>query len=119
ACRTCLQDVDGMLLCRGCVSRAHDAYVAETLSTIQQAQSRARRAGVFGIIGLVAGIYMGLRIAAQGGGLLSILVDGLLLAYVLWAWYWGWTIVGTWWRRLLSGWFVFGSLRFLAFVFLI
>ena len=85
-----------------------------------RAQWRVLHAGLCGIIGLVAGIYIGwMTTIGRNGNPLAILGYGLLCQYMGWGWYWGGTMVTTWWRRLFSGWLIVGSLRFLAFVFLI
>jgi hypothetical protein len=120
ACRDCLEAVAGGMLCVDCAFISHDTYVAKVQSTMVRAQWRVIRAGICGIIGLVAGIYIGwMHTIGHNGNPLSILGYGLLCPYMGWGWYWGATIVGTWWRRLLSECLIFGSLRLLAFLVLI
>jgi hypothetical protein len=115
ACRQCIEDIGGILLCMGCLSlRKHEAELEEQAIgydrqvTIQRAQNRIRWAWIVGGIGLVFGIFPGLVQASEAMktnelGAWSIIVLPIIVVifivltgYVFWSMFWGTPVVWGW-----------------------
>lgn len=115
ACRDCMKEVGGGILCKGCIAQRLQAVQAESKAvqqdrqaTIDRAQRRLRTARIVFIAFLVIGIVTPVAsqmISADPGapGFFSLLGIGIIgspiVAYIAWSFYWGFPAI---WRGLRS-----------------
>lgn len=109
ACRSCIQDLSGALLCKSCIAlrlkeveSQKDATIAEHANLISRAQRRIRISKLlfigFALFGLIVGIVQAVAGGfAQPGQpapsvlsvILALPLAALFIGYVAWAFYWG------------------------------
>jgi len=121
ACRQCIEDIGGILLCMSCLSlRQQEAELEEQAIehdrqvVIQRAQRRIRWSWIVGGIGLVFGIIPGLMQASEAvkrkdlGALLVIALPVIVVffivlsGYMFWSMFWGTPVVWGWTRRFVN-----------------
>lgn len=121
ACRQCIEDIGGILLCMGCLSiRQHEAELEEQAVgydrqvIIQRAQNRIRWSWVVGGLGLIVGIFPGLLQASEAvkrddlGALSGIALPFIVLffiivtGYLFWSMFWGTPVVWGWTRKFVN-----------------
>lgn len=120
ACRQCIEDIGGILLCVGCLAlRQHQAELEDEAAeldrqgTIRRAQNRIRGSWIVGGIGLVIGIFTGIAQASdeiqrhdmEGLSLLVlpliVVLHIILGGYIFWSMYWGIPVVWGWTRSFV------------------
>lgn len=137
ACRDCINDIGGALLCRSCLDlQSQQAEIeAEQQQILDQAQASWARdliiwswivAGVGALVGAIAALA-NISEATAGTRDALPLPAALLLspvlcafsAYMFWAYYWGLPTVWRWWRQFTSnvGCFVVANPIVLIFLF--
>jgi len=106
ACRDCIEDIHGAMLCKGCMVRAsqrrdaeRDATAAEVQMTREAASDKIRFSRKLFVIAAVLGTFVSAVNAIDVRGdsrqpplLLALLLApfiGLGVGYVIWACYWG------------------------------
>lgn len=118
ACRDCLKEIDGGILCKGCIARRLQAVQAEGRAVQQDRQatidSAKRRlkiskivfivAFIFGICVTVAMVYQSIFSKdSQAPGFFAAIVGGILasviVGYFAWSFFWGFPAI---WRGLRS-----------------
>lgn len=122
ACHNCLKEVEGGILCKGCIAQRlrtveteKRAVVQEQLATVEQARKRLRVAKIvfrvffaFGIVvatGLVVQtiISEGSGVANVGMVLVSGILGAAIVGYYAWSFYWGVPAVWRGIRRIFTG----------------
>ena len=132
ACRDCIEDVGGALLCKTCmgayIRAAQEEQQAAEIDRAQVIQSAKRRvkwskivfiaAFIFGMVMTIGQIFDPNRSNDPNApsALMLILVSpfaSALAAYVFWGLYWGIPAVWSWWRNLTSeagaGWVILAN----------
>lgn len=118
ACRQCIEDIGGSLLCTGCLSlRRRQVEFEEQAngfdreSVVQRARNRIRWSWIVGAVGLVFGIFPGIAQASEAVktndlGALSVialpfivLFFVILTGYLFWSMFWGAPIVWRWTKK--------------------
>jgi hypothetical protein len=121
ACRQCVQDIGGILLCVGCLSlRQHQAELEEKAIgydrrvTMQRARNRIRASWIVGGIGLVFGIFPGIAQASEAmkrndmSGFSVILLPLIVVffivftGYLFWSMFWGTPVVWGWTKAFVK-----------------
>lgn len=121
ACRQCIEDIGGILLCSGCLSiRQQEAELEEQAIgydrqvTIQRAQHRIRWSWVAGGLGLIFGIFPGVVQASEAMkkndlgafaviALPVIVVFFIVLSgYLFWSMFWGTPAVWGWTKAFVN-----------------
>jgi len=103
ACRECIDDLGGALLCKGCQALAREAESHEEQLDISRAKKSIKRSWIitsvvsfFLIVGLILPADPKQNPGAQK---LALSLFGI---YWVWSAFWGWKVVWPWWRSVLS-----------------
>ncbi len=98
ACRDCIEDIGGALLCKDCLAEAR-----ETAAVEQEAiAKKARRAITWSWILTVLGglLAVSLIFEQMDASVIGKIGVSLFAIYAIWATLWGWKVVWPGWRRL-------------------
>lgn len=121
ACRGCIDDVGGALVCTGCITLARETSESEerqeTAASVERARKHIRRAWIFGgIMGmffLVVGMAGGNDPNPRSRPPAPWYILAPFAAYFWWGFYWGCFWFWPKWKRFvarikgaLSGWFI-------------
>lgn len=100
ACRDCIDDVGGALLCKDCMAMARQTVVAEE----EAAGKKARRSIIWSWVVTVTVSFFLIPLIFEQADIPAIGKMGLSLfaVYAIWSTYWGWKVVWPWWRELLG-----------------
>lgn len=121
ACRQCIEDVGGALLCAGCLSlhqqdaqAEQQAVALDREAAIQRAKNRIRWSWIVGGIGLVFGIFPGVLQGTEAVnkndlGALAVVVLPLILiffvvlsGYLFWSMFWAVPVVWGWTKKFVG-----------------
>jgi hypothetical protein len=121
ACRQCIEDIGGLLLCVGCLSlRQHQAELEEQATElnrqglIQRARKRICWSWIIGGLGLVIGIFTGIAQASEemrthdlGDSWiiaipLIVVLHIVLGGYLFWSMFWGTPVVWGWTKSFVK-----------------
>lgn len=105
ACRWCIADVGGSMLCTSCLQMRGQQIQAQQQNDAQKANIRIYISYAFAGLGLMIGGIVGMSDSAPGSAgsrVLLVAFDGLLGTYVVWATYWGWPVAWGFWRGLFK-----------------
>jgi hypothetical protein len=113
ACRQCIDDVGGALLCVGCFSLNQRVYQQQVAAeqqvtkidrdtAIRQAQARIRWSWIIGGVAMGLGFIFGIVAAFSAGprdSSIGLFFIGLFVGYAIWAMYWSVPLV---WKGVSS-----------------
>jgi len=102
ACRDCIEDVGGALLCKDCMAMAWQEMVAEKEEAVKEAKRSIMWSWIVTTIFSLCWIsILILGLILEGdvsiGSIISIILLSLLGIYASWSMYWGWKVVWPWW----------------------
>lgn len=102
ACRDCIEDIGGALLCKDCIAMAEKTVAVEDELAVKKAKTSIMWSWVVTVVLsllLVPMMYSGF--AREGKAGLGLFVS-ILIVYVIWSTYWGWKVVFRWWKEFLG-----------------
>jgi hypothetical protein len=100
ACRDCIQDVGGALLCKDCVAAAKQAVADEVEASVAKAKRSLVWSWVFTAIASV--FIISLIADAKDFSATAKFFLSLFCVYAAWSTFWGWKVVWPWWRNIVG-----------------
>lgn len=100
ACRDCIEDIGGALLCKDCITAVEETVAAEDEATTK----KAKRSIVWSWVITVVVSFFLIPMIFDAKDISTIVKTGLSLfaIYFIWSTYWGWKVVWPWWKKFLG-----------------